>query len=112
MKTTKTNVEYRELARARVAETRSIVVSSYSKGGFTIAQQLEAKENDKTTAVFMKGAFHIEDIQGLYDLRDAINLAIKVSEERDSAEARDAWDEELSEELSNEVDDYDGSWGD
>ncbi len=87
----KSKIEYRELSRAKVTDSRNIVVSSCSKGGFTIAQQLEAKENDKTTSVFMKGAFHVEDIHGLYNLRDAVNLAIKITEEN-SAD-NEAWDE-------------------
>lgn len=87
----KSKIKYRELSRAKVTDSRNIVVSSCSKGGFTIAQQLEAKENDKTTSVFMKGAFHVEDIHGLYNLRDAVNLAIKISEEN-SAD-NEAWDE-------------------
>lgn len=87
----KSKIEYSELSRAKVTDSRNIVVSSCSKGGFTIAQQLEAKENDKTTSVFMKGAFHVEDIHGLYNLRDAVNLAIKISEEN-SAD-NEAWDE-------------------
>ena len=61
-----------------------------SKGGFTIAQQLEAKENDKTTSVFLKGAFHVDDIHGLYNIRDAVNLAIKVAEE--NADDKTDWD--------------------
>lgn len=77
----KSKVEYNELSRAKVTDSRNIVVSSCSKGGFTIAQQLEAKENEKTTSVFLKGAFHVDDIHGLYNIRDAINLAIKVAEE-------------------------------
>ena len=87
----KNKIEYHELSRAKVTDSRNIVISSCSKGGFTIAQQLEAKENDKTTSVFMKGAFHVEDIHGLYNLRDAVNLAIKISEE--NSEDSDAWDE-------------------
>lgn len=87
----KSKIEYRELSRAKVTDSRNIVVSSCSKGGFTIAQQLEAKENDKTTSVFMKGAFHVEDIHGLYNLRDAVNLAIKISEE--NSVDNEAWDE-------------------
>lgn len=87
----KNKIEYRELSRAKVTDSRNIVVSSCSKGGFTIAQQLEAKENDKTTSVFMKGAFHVEDIHGLYNLRDAVNLAIKITEEN-SAD-NEAWDD-------------------
>ena len=87
----KSKIEYHELSRAKVTDSRNIVISSCSKGGFTIAQQLEAKENDKTISVFIKGAFHVEDIHGLYNLRDAVNLAIKISEE--NSEDSDAWDE-------------------
>lgn len=77
----KSKIEYSEISRAKVTESRNIVVSSCSKGGFTVAQQLMAKENDKTTSVFLKGAFHIDDVEGLYNLRDAINVAIKYAEE-------------------------------
>jgi len=87
----KSKIEYHELSRAKVTNSRNIVISTCSKGGFTIAQQLEAKENDKTTSVFMKGAFHVEDIHGLYNLRDAVNFAIKISEE--NSKDSDAWDE-------------------
>lgn len=90
----KNKIEYNELSRANVTDSRNIVISSCSKGGFTIAQQLEAKENDKTTSVFMKGAFHVEDIHGLYNIRDAVNLAIKISEEEsDENEDIESWDE-------------------
>ena len=77
----KSKIEYNEISRAKVTDSRNIVISACSKGGFTIAQQLEAKENDKTTSVFLKGAFHVDDIHGLYNIRDAVNLAIKVTEE-------------------------------
>lgn len=86
----KSKVEYAEISRAKVTDSRNIVISSCSKGGFTIAQQLEAKENDKTTSVFLKGAFHVDDIHGLYNIRDAVNLAIKVTEENISDETD--WD--------------------
>ena len=77
----KSKVEYNEISRAKITDSRNIVISACSKGGFTIAQQLEAKESNKTTSVFLKGAFHVDDIHGLYNIRDAINLAIKVTEE-------------------------------
>ena len=90
----KNRTEYTELSRAKVTESRNIVISNCSKGGFTIAQQLEAKENDKTTSVFMKGAFHVEDIHGLYNLRDAVNLAIKISEE--NVDSDEEWDDKIN----------------
>ena len=86
----KSKVEYNEISRAKVTDSRNVIISSCSKGGFTIAQQLEAKENDKITSVFLKGAFHIDDLHGLYNIRDAINLAIKVTEENVNDEAD--WD--------------------
>lgn len=89
----KSKIEYSELSRAKVTDSRNIVISNCSRGGFTIAQQLEAKENNKTTSVFMKGAFHVEDVHGLYNLRDAINLAIKISEENSENEDELGWDE-------------------
>lgn len=87
----KNKIEYNELSKAKVTDSRNIVVSNCSKGGFTIAQQLEAKEDDKVTTVFMKGAFHVDDIHGLYNLRDAINLAIQITEK--SEEDESGWDE-------------------
>lgn len=77
----KSKIEYNEISRAKVTDSRNVVISKCNKGGFTIAQQLEAKENDKTTSVFLKGAFHVDDIHGLYNIRDAVNLAIKITEE-------------------------------
>lgn len=87
----KFKVEYEEISRAKVTDSRNIVISGCSKGGFTIAQQLEAKEGDnKVTSVFLKGAFHVDDIHGLYNIRDAINLAIKIAEEAE--ENNEQWD--------------------
>lgn len=90
MKMAKSKVEYKELSRAKVTDSRNVIISSCSKGGFTVAQQLEAKENENTISVFLKGAFHVDDLHGLYNLRDAINLAIKVSEENGNDDAD--WD--------------------
>lgn len=84
--------EYKEISKAKVSESRNIVISDCSRGGFTIAQQLVAKEGDKEVPVFMKGAFHVEDVHGLYELRDAVNLAIQIAESRVNSE--ESWDEE------------------
>lgn len=70
-------IRYIELARAKVQPNRSLVISECSKNGFTIAQQLEVKEGNHVMNVFLKGALHIDDIQGLYNLRDALNVAIQ-----------------------------------
>ena len=80
----KNKMIYSEISRAKVSDTRNIIISDCSKGGFTIAQQLIVAEDDKPSiTVFMKGAFHIDDVQGLYELRDALNLAIEVCESND-----------------------------
>ena len=90
----KNRLSYRELSKAEVSESRNIVISDCSKGGYTIAQQLVAREEgDKVTTVFMKGAFHVDSIHGLYNLRDAVNLAIQLSEEKEETPEED-WDNE------------------
>ena len=90
----KNRLSYRELSKAEVSESRNIVISDCSKGGYTIAQQLVAREEgDKVTTVFMKGAFHVDSIHGLYNLRDAVNLAIQLSEEKEETSEED-WDNE------------------
>lgn len=88
----KSKVSYTELSKAKATDSRNIVISACSKGGFTIAQQLVTVEaDDKKTLTFLKGAFHVDDIKGLYELRDAVNLAIKITE--DKQEDDDTWDE-------------------
>lgn len=71
---------YTELSNAEITENRNIVISECPKGGFTVAQQLKADG----TKVFMKGALHIDNLEGLYNLRNALNVAIdKVVEKED-----------------------------
>ena len=86
-------IEYSEISRAKVTDTRSIVISECSKGGYTIAQRMEVVEgeNGKKTQVYLKGASHINDLLGLYNLRDAINIAIKKIEQGISE--ADDWDD-------------------
>lgn len=72
--------EYNELSSASIQDTRDIVISEYSKGGFTLAQKLIVEEGNKKTGVYMKNSIHIDDVEGLMNLRDALNVAInKVS---------------------------------
>lgn len=81
------NEKYRELAKVKVSEKRNIVISKFdddSEKGITVAQQLQVDEGEHAVSMFFKGAFHIDDIQGLYNLRDACNCAIKKLEEEKS----------------------------
>lgn len=89
--------EYTEISRAQVTKKRDIVISNCSRGGFTIAQQVAIEEDGDNTKVFMKGAFHVGDLSGLYNLRDAINYAIQKVEDNEydgePLEDSDIWDE-------------------
>lgn len=69
---------YTELSNAKITENRNVVISECSKGGFTVAQQLKADG----TKVFMKGALHIDNLDGLYNLKNALNVAIEKIEEK------------------------------
>lgn len=73
------DIFYTELAKAKIQEKRNIVISLCSKGGFTIAQQLEVEEGTRTTGVFFKGAFHIDSLEGIENLRDALNVVLSES---------------------------------
>lgn len=70
---------YTELSNTEITENRNVVISECSRGGFTVAQQLKADG----TKVFMKGALHIDNLEGLYNLRNALNVAIDKVEEAD-----------------------------
>ena len=86
----KNKTYYNELTSAEITDSRNIVISECSKGGFTIAQQLKVEG----TRVFMKGAFHINDLEGLYNLRNAINLVISQTE-KDFETSDDDWDDDI-----------------
>lgn len=73
---------YEELSRAKVSDNRSVVISERSSGGYTIAQQLETVDGDRTMSVYLKGAIHVKDKDALVDLRDAVNLALECIEQK------------------------------
>jgi hypothetical protein len=76
-------ISYEQITNVKVSDSRNVVISTCSKGGYTIAQQLEAVEDGKPTLVFLKGAIHIDDVNSLIDLRDAINVAIDAENEKE-----------------------------
>lgn len=77
--------KYIELAFAPIGNGVEIVISKYMDEGFTLAKKICVSEGKKKTDVFMKNAIQVNDIDGLYNLRDAINMAInKVEEEKNN----------------------------
>lgn len=88
-------IKYTELAKAKIQKSRNLVISATSKGGFTIAQQLEVNEGNRTTTVFLgKSGVIVDDLEGLYSVRDALNVAIDKMENKEVAEEDDVdWDE-------------------
>lgn len=73
----KDKLQYEQYAKARIANSRNLVISACSKGGFTIAQQIEVNENGDSMYIFLKGAFHIDSISGLIAIRDALNETLQ-----------------------------------
>lgn len=84
--------EYEQLSSARVTKSKNIVVSKCSKGGFTIAQQLVVNDDQNEVSVFLKGAYHIRDVDALISLRDAIDEAIEKSVESNDENVEDGYD--------------------
>lgn len=79
---------YDEITKARISDARNVVISTCSKGGYTIAQQMIARDGKSEVAVFMKGAIHVKDVEALEKIRDALNVVISSTQEQEN------WDEE------------------
>ena len=73
-------VKYNELSSAQINDTKSIVISEYSKGGFTLAQKICAEDGNKKIPMYLKNPIQIDDINGLQNLRDALNVALEILE--------------------------------
>lgn len=87
-------ITYKTIARVETSDHKFLVISSCSKGGFTLAQQVEYVEDDGSVhAVFLKGAIHIKDLNTLCELSEAFEAAIKKSTSSMTEDPRDiAWD--------------------
>jgi len=68
---------YKELASACIQDKRDIVISEYSSGGYTLAQRLNVEEGNKKTSIYIKNSIHIDSVDGLLNLRDALNVALE-----------------------------------
>lgn len=80
--------QYKEIARAKISKTTYIVISECSRGGYTMAKQLVVvdEENPSQTAtVFLKGSFHVNSVDGLYELKRALEIAIDYDESGEGA---------------------------
>lgn len=85
-------VSYDEVARVKMSDTRDVVISKCSKGGYTIAQKILIDKDEKPTSIFLKGAIKVNDIEGLKDIKETIDMAIKKLEE--SSDDKIKWDDE------------------
>lgn len=70
-------MEYTELSSANIQDKRDLVISEYSRGGFTLAQRLIVEEGNKKTGMYMKNSIHVDNVDNLINLRDALNIAIE-----------------------------------
>ena len=66
-----------EIANATLSNKRQAIISRLDDGSYTIGQKLEVKDGEKTMNVFLKGALHAENLEGLQNLRDALNVVLK-----------------------------------
>lgn len=85
-------VSYDEVARVKMSDTRDVVISKCSKGGYTIAQKILIDKDEKPASIFLKGAIKVNDIEGLKDIKETIDMAIKKLEE--SSDDKIEWDDE------------------
>lgn len=70
-------ITYDAIANFKITDKREVVISTCSKGGYTIAQKLTyMDENDTPTTVFLKNSIHVADVNAMIGLRDMLNAAI------------------------------------
>lgn len=77
MKTKVSEQTYKELSTAQIQDHRMLVISEYHKGGFTIAQKVVVDENGKKTGVFLKNTIHLDNLEALLALKDAVDIAVQ-----------------------------------
>jgi hypothetical protein len=74
---------FTELSKAKIQPGTNMVISRNERvGGYTLAQQVVIERERRTLSLFIKGAIHVDSLEGLYELRDALNEAITIEEER------------------------------
>ena len=76
------DLQYTKLSSALIQEKKNLVISECSKGGYTLAQQMVVEDGGKKINVYLKGAVHINNLEGLHNLRDALNIAIEKIENK------------------------------
>lgn len=69
-------VDYRQISTAKIQNKRDLVISECSKGGYTLAQRVCVEEGKKTTYMYLKNAIHVDDLEGLRNIRDSINVVL------------------------------------
>jgi len=72
--------DFTMLAKAKIQNTRNVVISKHIKGNYTLGQQIIIQEGERQTSIFLQGSIHVSSLEGLYNLRDALNEAISKEE--------------------------------
>jgi len=77
--------KYVEISKASITPTRNMVISSSEditgKKSYILSQQITVQEDGRTTQVFLKGSgIIVDDLKGLYNIRDAVNFAVNKAE--------------------------------
>lgn len=71
---------FKQIANAQISDKRQAIISKLDDGSFTIGQRLEINEGNKVMNIFLKGALHVNDIDCIRNLRDALNLVLDKEE--------------------------------
>lgn len=73
----RTTVQFAPLSAKLIKEGCTLVISLRSDGNVSIAQQVEVTSGMKTMKIYLKNAIEVEP-HTLYDIRDAVEQAIRV----------------------------------
>lgn len=86
-------VSYEEVARVKMTESRDVVISKCSRGGYTIAQKVIIDNDEKPVSIFLKGAIKVNDIESLISIKEMLEMSIDKLE-NESSRKKIEWDED------------------
>ena len=89
--------KYEELSYANIANSKDIVVSKSSRGGYSIAQRIKHVDKDtgEKIVMFCKGTIIVKDKEGLERMRDALTVAISKQADvvEENIQENEEWDD-------------------
>lgn len=69
---------YEELIKARITDTRKVIISRINDGGgYKIVELAEFTEGDRKQAMILKGGIEVDSLENLANFKDALDCVVQ-----------------------------------